>query len=188
MLIHPLWMFDQMRTRGPRLRLPMSFTTSSGTSSVRAGTAYRRSGPRLRQFHAKSRSSVSSTTPRASTRRLPICRSRYPSLPIAILVKIMRTMRGSTWTSFVLTASPSDAFSIATTCFQVGMIPLRHFPTLNLVCPAFGPTVKWDGARFHPDPDTAEAYAGSGYVSENDFSFSPIANRFPHVDQTGFAG
>ena len=68
------------------------------------------------------------------------------------------------------------------------MIPLRHFPALNIICPAFGPTVKWDGTRFYPDPDTAEAYAGSGYVSENDFSFVPIANRFPYVDQTGFEG
>ena len=83
---------------------------------------------------------------------------------------------------------------------SVGMTPLRHFSALNIICPGFDPSVEWSGAsawpsvpRFHPDPDTAEGFAsrGSGYVSENDFPFSPIemqqALLADHEDQASFA-
>jgi serine/threonine protein kinase len=181
----PPWMFDQMKTRGRRFRRPMSLTASSGTSFVRAGTAYRRSGPRLRTLHVRSRSGVGNAAPRASTRRWLVCQSRYPLFPTPIIVKIKRALWkwSGTWTIFVLTESPSDSSPIAATkavtpCTQVTMIPLRHFPELNINCPGFEDTVEWGGAnswpslsRSHPNMDTAKAPAGFRNVSEDGFTF-----------------
>ena len=75
----PSRMFYQMRTRGPRSRRRLiSLTTSSWTSSARAGTASRRNGRRSSKLQVRSRGCAQCGALRTSTCRRWIARGRWP--------------------------------------------------------------------------------------------------------------